>query len=62
MTAVIGKWQARVTEHGEDKHGLGQWSFIRLSSKKKNLIIMTAYRPTHSSGINTNWMQQYIIL
>jgi hypothetical protein len=62
MTAVIGKWQVRVTQHGEDKRGLGRWSFIRLSSKKKNLIIMTAYRPTHSNGTNTNWMQQYIIL
>jgi hypothetical protein len=46
MTAVVGKWQARVTEQGDDKRGLGRWSFLRLSSKKQNLVIITAYRPT----------------
>jgi hypothetical protein len=62
MTAVVGKWQARVTEQGDDKRGLGQWSFLRLSSKKQNLVIITAYRPTPANGPNTNWMQQWILL
>lgn len=62
LTAVVGKWQARITERGEDSSGLGRWSYLRISSKKKNLIVMTAYRPTQAKGINTNWMQQWLLL
>jgi hypothetical protein len=62
LTAVVGKWQARVTEQGDDKRGLGRWSFLRLSSKKQNLVIITAYRPIPANGLNTNWMQQWTLL
>jgi exonuclease III len=62
LTAVVGKWQSRTTEHGDDERGLGRWSYLKLSSKKKNLVIITAYRPTQSNGINTNWMQQWLLL
>jgi hypothetical protein len=55
--AVVGKWQAQLTEYGDDKRGLGRWSYLRLSSKRQNLVIVTAYRPTPANGINTNWMQ-----
>jgi hypothetical protein len=34
LTAVIGKWQSRVSERGTDKTGLGRWSYLRLSSNK----------------------------
>jgi ribonuclease HI len=62
LTAVIGKWQARVTSQGDDPNGLGRWSFIRISSKHKNLVIATAYRPIKTNGISTNWMQQWLLL
>jgi hypothetical protein len=62
ITTVVNKWQARVTAKGEDERGLGRWSYLRLSSKRKNLIVLTAYRPTHAQGITTNWMQQWLLL
>lgn len=62
MTVITGKWQSRVTEMGSDPKGLGRWSYIKISSRKKNLIIITAYRPCASRGINTAWMQQWSII
>jgi ribonuclease HI len=62
LTAVVDKWQARVTAQGEDDRGLGRWSYLKFSSKRKNLIVITAYRPTPAQGITTNWMQQWILL
>jgi hypothetical protein len=59
MTIITGKWQSRVSEVGADPKGLGRWSYIKISSKKRNLIIITAYRPCTSQGINTTWMQQW---
>jgi exonuclease III len=62
ITTVTGKWQARITEMGQDRWKLGRWSYIRISSKKSNLIIITAYRPCKTSGPMTAWMQQWTIL
>jgi hypothetical protein len=62
ITTVTGKWQARVTKMGQDKKGLGRWSYVRISSKRNNLIIITAYRPCKSTGPITSWMQQWSLL
>jgi exonuclease III len=62
LTTITGKWQARVSEMGRDNKGLGRWSYIKISSKKSNLIIITAYRPCKSYGPLTAWMQQWSLL
>jgi hypothetical protein len=62
ITTITGKWQSRVTEMGQDRKGLGRWSYIQITSKKVSLIIMTAYRPVASQGPSTVWMQHWVML
>jgi hypothetical protein len=62
MTTITGKWQARISEHGQDPRGLGRWSYQKISSKRKSIIFVTAYRPCVSQGPSTSWMQQWILL
>jgi hypothetical protein len=59
---VTGKWQARTTSHGQDERGVGRWSYMKISSNKKSLIIITAYRPCLSQGPSTAWIQQWALL
>jgi hypothetical protein len=61
LTTVTGKWQARISEMGQDKK-LGRWSYIKISSRKNNLIIITAYRPCKTLGPLTAWMKQWPLL
>jgi hypothetical protein len=61
ITTITGKWQARISEMGQDKRGLGRWSCTKISSKKNNLIIMTAYRPCKTLGPMMAWTQQWTI-
>jgi hypothetical protein len=62
MTTITGKWQSRVSEMGSNKRGLGRWSYIKISSKRSNLVIITAYRPCKAYGPSTAWMQQWSLL
>jgi hypothetical protein len=62
LTAVVDKWQARITETGTDERGLGRWSYVILSSNKQKLAIITAYKPCKTTGPNTAWTQQWLIL
>jgi hypothetical protein len=62
MTTITGKWQARISEMGSDKKGLGRWSYVKISSKRSTLIIITAYRPCKAYGPSTAWMQQWSLL
>ena len=62
LTVATGKWTARITESGSDPRGLGRWSFIRLQSPKRSLVIITAYRPHKSKGPSRIWTQQYLLL
>jgi hypothetical protein len=62
MTSVINKWQARVTEKGTDESGLGRWSYTIMSSNSQKLAIITAYKPCKTSGPNTTWTQQWMLL
>jgi hypothetical protein len=62
MTVVKRKWQSRVAKIRSDNKGLGCWSYMKINSKQRSLIIITAYRPCVSKGINTTWMQQWTIL
>jgi hypothetical protein len=62
ITTVTGKWQSRITEMGQDKRGLGRWNFIKISSNKKQIIIITAYHPCVTQGPSMTWMQQWTIL
>jgi hypothetical protein len=62
ISTITGKWQARVTELGQDSRGLGRWTFIKISSKKRSIIIITAYRPCVSQGPSTTWIQQWSLL
>jgi hypothetical protein len=62
MTTVTRKWQSRITELGQDKRGLGRWSYIKISTNKKSIIIMTAYRPCVTQGPSISWMQQWALL
>jgi hypothetical protein len=43
ITTVTGKWQSRISAQGQDKKGLGRWSYMKVSSRKSSLIIVTAY-------------------
>jgi hypothetical protein len=62
MTTITGKWQARVSEKSCDDTGLGRWSYFKVSSNRKAIIIITAYRPCASHGPSTAWMQQWLLL
>jgi exonuclease III len=62
MLTITGKWQSRVLDQGQDPRGLGQWSYLQLSSKKKSMVIITAYRPCVSNGPTTAWTQQWLLL
>jgi hypothetical protein len=62
MTTITGKWQSQITESGQDKRGLGRWSYVKISSNKKSIIIVTAYRPCVTQGPSTSWMQQWVLL
>jgi hypothetical protein len=62
LTTIVGKWQSRVSERGSDASGLGRWSYIRLSSNKKNIMIVTAYKPLKTQGPCTSWTQQWTLL
>jgi hypothetical protein len=62
ITTITGKWQARVSETGVDRRSLVRWLFLKLTSKKKSLVIITAYRPCISNGPTTSWMQQWTLL
>jgi hypothetical protein len=62
LTAIVGKWQSRITEKGSDASGLGRWSYCILSSHKRNLAIITAYKPIKTQGPHTAWSQQWMLL
>jgi hypothetical protein len=62
ISTIVEKWQARVTEHGSDPSGLGRWSYMIMSSNKKKIAIITAYKPCKTTGPNTTWSQQWILL
>jgi hypothetical protein len=53
LTAVVGKWQSRISERGTNTSGLGRWSYFRISSNKQNLIVVTAYKPIKTQGPHT---------
>jgi hypothetical protein len=61
LTTIVGKWQSRVSERGSDSSGLGCWSYICLSSNKKNLMIIMAYKLLKTQGPTTTWTQQWMI-
>jgi len=62
FTAATGDWTTRINGRGSDPRGLGRWSYIKLQSKKKRLIIITLYRPHPTKGTKTVWTQQYLLL
>jgi hypothetical protein len=62
LTGIVDKWQARITKQGKDERGLGRWSYIILSSDKQKLAIITAYKPCKTTGPNTAWTQQWLLL
>jgi hypothetical protein len=62
MTTITGKWQSRITQQGQDKKGLGRWSYMKVSSNKALIIFITAYRPCATYGPNTAWIQQWALL
>jgi hypothetical protein len=62
ITAIVGKWQSRILENGTGPSGLGHWSYFRISSNKRNLIIVTAYKPLKTQGPHTAWTQQWMML
>jgi hypothetical protein len=62
LTMIVGKWQARVSEKGSNPTGLGRWSYLKISSNKQNLIVITAYQPCKTTGPTTNWTQQWLLL
>jgi hypothetical protein len=61
-TTIVGKWQARISERGSDTSGLGRWSYVIISSNKKKLAVITAYKPCKTTGPTTAWTQQWILL
>jgi hypothetical protein len=62
FSAIVDKWQARVTEKGSDNSGLGRWNYITISSNNKKLAVITAYKPCKTDGPTTAWTQQWILL
>eukprot|EP00957_Ditylum_brightwellii_P033651 2550973-Ditylum_brightwellii.AAC.1 len=63
LTAVGGSHVGWTLESGEDKDGLGQWSWITLEGVK-NLYVATAYRvqQENSEGTTTSFVQQKKLL
>eukprot|EP00978_Attheya_sp_CCMP212_P006823 scaffold15916_cov59-Attheya_sp.AAC.1 len=63
---VTGDFVGRVTETGQDPHGLGRWSYVRLGGTNgKQTYIITAYRvsqDSNSSGDTTAHKQQVRLL
>jgi hypothetical protein len=62
LTAIVGKWQSRISGKGTDPSGLGRWSYFRISSNKKNPIIVMAYKPLKMQGPHMAWTQQWMLL
>jgi hypothetical protein len=62
LTAIVGKWQSRIQERGSNSSGLGRWSYLRLSSNKKSIMLVTAYKPQKTQGPYTAWTQQWMLL
>ncbi len=63
--SIHGKWTGRIINRITDSTGLGRWTGFRIEGKhKKNIIVLSAYRPTKSSdyGDNTCYSQQWRIL
>jgi hypothetical protein len=60
---IAGKYTGRIIEHIHDESGLGRWAgHVLLGTNNKNIVILTAYRPTKSDGFNTTYQQQWRIL
>jgi len=65
LTAAVGAWASRTIYTGQDKHGLGRWSYIILRAKNERCVaLLTAYRvcQTNSSGASTAFTQQRTLL
>ncbi len=66
MTSVLGRWTARTTNSGQDKSGLGRWSYVELTGRRNTrFIILSGYRVNPQRpklGANTIYDQQYRLL
>jgi hypothetical protein len=62
ISVFTDKWQSRVTEKGQDETGLGRWNYMIISSNKRKLVIITAYKSCKMEGPTTAWAQQWLLL
>jgi hypothetical protein len=62
-SCITGKLTGRIIEQINDTSGLGRWAgHILIGKHNKHIAVITAYRPTKSTGHNTNYQQQWRIL
>eukprot|EP00957_Ditylum_brightwellii_P121435 9261348-Ditylum_brightwellii.AAC.1 len=61
MIGVVGKHQGRILDGDQVKSGLGQWSYVVMTGKRKKVYVISAYRVTQekNDGIQTAYTQQY---
>jgi len=44
MTSILGRWTAQTTNSGQDKSGLGRWSYMELTGQSNTrFIILLGY-------------------
>ena len=66
-TIVANNWTGRIASTGEDSHGLGRWSYVRVKGKKeRRLLVVTVYQVCKNSigsaGDSTAFSHQWHIL
>ncbi len=66
MMSILGQWAARTTSMGQDKMGLGRWSYVELLGwNNTQFIILSGYRVNPQQpvlGANTIYDQKYWLL
>jgi hypothetical protein len=63
-TIVANNWTGRISDSGEDPHGMGRWSFVRTKGKTaQKLLVVTVYQVCKQSirtaGDTTAFSQQW---
>jgi len=67
LQALVGDWASRTITHGQDKSGVGRWSYLKLQGKDdQQFIILSGYHVGNSQKLNfrsnNTYNQQYWLL
>ena len=62
---AVGQWATRVVEKGQDRSGMGRWSYLTIALKGIKISFISAYRvcqQVKDLDKNTAYMQQWRVL